>query len=80
MFIAMTDSLRLTAIYEDVDGGWTQGRLLELPGVITAAPTREEAGEMLRDATLEFLASFSSPTVETDPGADVETIRLVIVG
>ncbi len=47
--------IKLTAVYEPVENGWTQGRLIELPGVITAAPTLAQAKEMLRDALAEYL-------------------------
>ena len=47
----------LTAVYEEVENGWVQARLKELPGVITAAPTRAEAREDLLDALSEYLRS-----------------------
>jgi len=40
---AVRELLQLTPTYEQVEGGWTQAGLVELPGVITAAPSREEA-------------------------------------
>jgi predicted RNase H-like HicB family nuclease len=74
----MTTQLKLTAVYEPVENGWTQGRLVELPGVITAAPTLAEAKEGLRDALAEYLASFdSTPDVNT-PGAESEELLLTI--
>lgn len=50
--------LSLTAIYEPVEDGWTQARIAELPAVVTAAPTLEEARELLLDALREYLLSF----------------------
>ncbi len=50
--------VRFTPIYEEVENGWIQGRIKELPGVITAAPTHDEAREMLADALREFVASY----------------------
>jgi hypothetical protein len=50
--------LRLTPVYKLVENGWTQAGLLELPGVITAAPSRDEAQELLVDALRQFLLSF----------------------
>jgi predicted RNase H-like HicB family nuclease len=50
--------LHLTPVYEQVEAGWTQARIAEIPGVVTAAPTREEAQDMLLDALREFLLSF----------------------
>lgn len=53
----MARSLSLTAVYEPVEGGWTQARIAELPAVITAAPTQEEAKDALLDALREYLLS-----------------------
>jgi predicted RNase H-like HicB family nuclease len=50
--------ISLTAIYEPVENGWTQARIEELPAVITAGPTLEEAKELLLDALREYLLSF----------------------
>jgi predicted RNase H-like HicB family nuclease len=49
--------LSVTAIYEPVDNGWVQARIEELPGVITAAPSLDEAKELLVDALREYLLS-----------------------
>ena len=55
--------LQLTPVYQQVEDGWTQAEIVELPGVITTAPSREEAQEMLLDALREFLLSFGpAPT------------------
>ncbi len=59
--------LRLTPVYEDVEGGWTQVRLRELPAVITVAATRAEARLQLVDALREYLLALSPETP-----ADVE--------
>jgi predicted RNase H-like HicB family nuclease len=53
----MAASVSLTAIYEPVENGWVQARLREIPAVITCAPTREEAEELLLDAMREYLLS-----------------------
>jgi predicted RNase H-like HicB family nuclease len=47
--------VELTGIYETVEDGWVQARIRELPEVITAAPTREEAEVWLRDALREYV-------------------------
>jgi predicted RNase H-like HicB family nuclease len=59
-----TEPLHLTAVFESVENGWVQARVPELPGVITAAPTREEARSLLLDAVREYLLSLL-----TDPPA-----------
>lgn len=74
----MAAAMKLTAIYEPVDEGWVQGRIAELPAVITAAPTLTEAKEMLRDALTEYLASLQSSPQSDAPGADREELELTI--
>jgi predicted RNase H-like HicB family nuclease len=74
----MTTPLTLTAVYEPVDNGWIQGRINELPAVITEAPTIEEAKEMLRDALAEYLASLQSEPDDVAPEADREELELRI--
>lgn len=58
--------LSYTAVFEEVEEGWTQARIAEIPGVITVAASRDEAKELLGDALREYLASFmeSSPALE----------------
>ena len=51
----------LTAVYEPVENGWIQARIEELPAVITAGPTVEEARELLLDALREYLTSLGGP-------------------
>lgn len=77
---AARELLQLTPVYEQVEGGWTQAGLMELPGVITAAPSREEAQDMLLDALREFLLSFgdghTDGTLSPDPDALTLTISV----
>jgi predicted RNase H-like HicB family nuclease len=70
--------IKLTAVYEPVENGWIQGRLVELPGVITAAPTLAAAKGMMRDALVEYLASFDSAPAASAPGAESEELELTI--
>lgn len=49
--------MTFTAIYEPVENGWYQGRIKELPEVVTAAPTVEEARERLADALHLYVTS-----------------------
>ncbi len=74
-------TLALTAVYEPVEGGWTQAHLEELPGVITAAPSRAEAKEMLADALREYLASLAEDAERApdQPGATREALRLALL-
>jgi len=47
----------LTPIFEEVENGWIQARIKELPEVVTAGPSREEAWVLLQDALREYVAS-----------------------
>jgi hypothetical protein len=67
----------LTAVYEPDTGGWVRGQLVELPGVITAAPNLKEARSSIRDALVEYLAA--SEALAQSAGAEVEELVLEIV-
>jgi predicted RNase H-like HicB family nuclease len=75
---AVRELLQLTPTYEQVEGGWTQAGLVELPGVITAAPSREEAQEMLLDALREFLLSLEHGHPRPLGSADTDAPTLTI--
>lgn len=51
--------MSLTAVFEPVEGGWTQARFEELPEVVTAGETLDEARALLGDALREYLLSLS---------------------
>jgi predicted RNase H-like HicB family nuclease len=74
-----TAPIRLTAVYEPVEDGWVQARLVEWPAVMTCGKTREEAHEMLLDAFREMVLSYTDqdarPPVEADA---TEPIQLTI--
>jgi predicted RNase H-like HicB family nuclease len=53
----MAERIVLTPLFEEVDNGWIQARIKELPEVITVAPTQAEAREMLQDALSEYWTS-----------------------
>jgi hypothetical protein len=61
----MSVRMSLTAIYEPVENGWTQARIEELPAIITAGPTVEEAKELLLDAFREYLLSLGERAERT---------------
>ena len=74
--LGMAHTLSLTAVFEPDENDWVQATIREIPGVITAAPTREEAEELLLDALREYLLSF-----QVDPSpSDImgEVVRLQI--
>ena len=77
----MTARIALTAVYEPVEQGWVQARLVELPAVITAAPTLDAARELLADALREYLLSLAEPpstAAGQNGAAHCEPLEIVI--
>jgi predicted RNase H-like HicB family nuclease len=72
--VAVSARLSLTAVYEEVEGGWVQARIAELPPVITVAATREEAADLLMDALREYLLSLTDPEAPPAAGDPVEIV------
>jgi len=70
----MAHDLAYTAVYEEVEDGWTQARIAEVPGVITAGQSRGEAKDLLQDALREYLASFMEPVSGLDEAGDHEQL------
>ena len=66
----MTGRLVFTAVYEQVENGWTQARIEQLPAVVTAAPTASEAKELLVDALYEYLLSLGASDQASPPPKD----------
>ena len=69
-------SLQLSIVYEQVENGWTQARIAEYPPVITAAPTREGAKELVLDALREYLLSLAETPFTA--GGERESVALTI--
>jgi predicted RNase H-like HicB family nuclease len=68
-----------TVVFEEVGGGWIQARLHELPAVITAAPSREQAAEDVVDALREYLLSLRDvPEPRSEPEDTADTVQLTI--
>ncbi|HZV72895.1 MAG TPA: type II toxin-antitoxin system HicB family antitoxin [Conexibacter sp.] len=67
-----SEPLTLTAVFEPVENGWVQACVPQLPGVITAAPTHEEARELLLDAVREYLLSLLSDPPAAPSGASAQ--------
>ncbi len=68
-----------TAVYEQVEDGWTQARIEQLPAVVTAAPTASEAKELLVDALYEYLLSLGASDQASPPKGSAERLPLEIV-
>jgi predicted RNase H-like HicB family nuclease len=70
----------LHVIFEPDEQGWVRATIEELPGVITCAPTIEEARELVRDALDEWLAALTSEErASIGPDATRETLTLSVV-
>jgi predicted RNase H-like HicB family nuclease len=52
--------MELHVVFEPDEEGWVRATIEELPGVITCAPTRDEARKLIRDALDEWLAALTS--------------------
>jgi predicted RNase H-like HicB family nuclease len=75
----MTVRLVFTAVYEQVEDGWTQAHIEQLPAVITAAPTAAEAKELLVDALSEYLLSLGDSGQPSPPAGSAERLPFEIV-
>ncbi len=71
--------MELHVVFEPDDEGWVRATIEELPGVITCAPTLEEARELIRDALAEWLAALTT-TERAAIGSDAtrETLTLSV--
>jgi len=68
--------IQFTIAYEPVESGWTQARIVELPAVITAGETRQEAKALVLDALREYLLSLRSDATGGD--GEREPVALTI--
>jgi hypothetical protein len=74
----MSRHIALTVVYEEVEGGWTQATIAEMPAVITAAPSRATAKTLIVDALHEYLRSLEQEAAPLGPDADSEPVELRI--
>ena len=69
----------LHVVFEPDEQGWVRATIEELPGVITCAPTIEEARDLVRDALDEWLAALTSEErASIGPDATRETLTLSV--
>jgi predicted RNase H-like HicB family nuclease len=71
-----TPSVEFTIAYQPVEHGWTQARIVELPAVITAGPTRADAKALVLDALREYLLSLRTEAATGD--GEREPVALTI--
>jgi predicted RNase H-like HicB family nuclease len=71
--------MELHVLFEPDEHGWARATIEELPGVITCAPTLDEARTVVRDALDEWLQALTSAERATF-GADAtrETLTLSV--
>lgn len=74
----MSRTARMTVLYQPVEDGWIQGSVVELPGVITTGRSLDEAKEMIRDALVEYLASFDPRDIAVRRGAEIDELEISI--
>ena len=71
--------MELHVVFEPDEEGWVRATIEELPGVITCAPTLDEARELVRDALDEWLQALTSAERATvGAGATRETLTLSV--
>ena len=69
----------LTVVFEQVEDGWVQARIAEIPAVITVGRDREEARSLVEDALREYLLATTPGERPSVAAADgVETVNLVL--
>ena len=69
----------LHVVFEPDEHGWVRATIEELPGVITCAPTLDEARALVRDALDEWLAALTSEErAAIGPDATRETLTLSV--
>lgn len=71
--------MELHVVFEPDEDGWVRATIEELPGVISCAPTLDEARELVRDALGEWLQALTSEERATiGAGATRETLTLSV--
>jgi len=71
--------MELHVVFEPDEEGWVRATIEELPGVITCAPTLDEARELVRNALDEWLQALTSAERATiGAAATHETLTLSV--
>jgi len=74
----MSESLRLTVVYEESGDGWVVASIPEVPGAHSQGRTRKEAKESVVDALRGILElRFGAHTV-TEPAPDSDSLEVHI--
>ncbi len=72
------ERFELTAIFEPVEEGWVQATIAEIPGVITAGRSMDEAKALLPDALREYLLALGASQPEPEEGPAAERVPLSV--
>lgn len=74
----MSESLRVTIVYEQGDEGWIVASIPEVPGALSQGQTREEARTNVIDALRGILELRFGGHPKVSDGVDSEPLHLVI--
>ena len=74
----MSDSLRVTIVYEQGEDGWIVASIPEVPGTHSQGRTREEARVNVIDALRLMLEFRFGDHPDVSEGADSEPLELLI--
>lgn len=76
----MVQALTFTARFETVEDDWVQATIDELPGVITAGRSHDEAKDMLADALHTYLLALGDleRQPETTHSGEAEPLRITV--
>lgn len=74
----MSESLRLTIVYEPGEEGWIIASVPEVPGAHSQGQTREEARATVIDALRGILELRFGEHAIAEPAPDSESLELVI--
>ncbi len=76
--LPVSESLRLTIVFEPGDDDWVVASIPEVPGALSQGRTRDEARTNVLDALRGILALRFGEHAMTEPGLDCEPLELVI--
>lgn len=77
-FPAMSESLQVTIVYEEGEGGWVVASIPEIPGAHSQGRTRDEARTNVIDAMRGLLELRFGRRAEVSAAADSEPLELII--
>ena len=76
--LSMSETLRLTIVYDEAGGGWIVASIPEVPGAHSQGHTRTEARENVIDALHGILELRFGEHALSEPVLDSEPLQLTI--